>query len=416
MTERVDIVVIGAGMVGAAVACLLAEHGDEITLTIVDAREPPGFEPEGDYRPRVSAISRASSRILEAAGAWKDIRRLRASPYRKMCVWDGSHPIDAPGTIRFEAADVGESELGHIVENDLIQHVLLRRLRSHAGASLVFPARPTRIATSGRHATVELDDGTYLRAALVIGADGAGSPTREMAGIGVRTRAYDQTALVCHVNTQKPHGQTAWQRFLPTGPVALLPLSDDRCSVVWSTAADRALALANMATEDFLDELGEATDHVLGKITDAGPRFTFPLQMQMAESYIGGRVALAGDAAHTVHPLAGQGVNLGLLDAGTLAQVVLDAMEAGRDPGERNVLRKYERWRKGENLAAAHGIDAIGRVFRQTGPVVGALRRTGVALLNVTPQLKNEIVRRAMGISGDLPRFARPPEAWRKRA
>jgi 2-octaprenylphenol hydroxylase len=210
--------------------------------------------------------------------------------------------------------------------------------------------------------------------------------------------------------------QTAWQRFLPDGPVALLPLADGKSSVVWSTAPEHARRLTESDTESFLEELTDATESVLGRITGTGPRFAFPLRMQSARSYISGRAALIGDAAHTVHPLAGQGVNLGLLDAGALAEVVIDAIDSGRDAGEFRVLRRYERWRKGENLAAAHGIDAIGRLFRQTGPVAGALRRAGVALVNETPLLKNEIVRRAMGISGDLPRFARPSEAWKKRA
>jgi 2-octaprenylphenol hydroxylase len=416
VSREAEIVVIGAGMVGAAFACLLAEQGDEISIAVLDIREPPIFDADADYGPRVSAISRASSSILKAAGVWKTILAARASPYREMCVWDSGHRIGAPGTVRFDAADIGEAELGHIVENDLIQHALIERLKHLDCVSLVCPARAVEIQATGRRASISLEDGSTLRARLVVGADGTGSPTREMLGIETRCQPYDQTAVVCHVSTERSHLQTAWQRFLPEGPVALLPLADGRSSVVWSTSPEEARRLTEIGTTEFLEELTQATEGVLGRITGTGQRFAFPLRMQNARSYISGRAALIGDAAHTVHPLAGQGVNLGLLDAAALAEVVIDARDSGRDPGDFRVLRRYERWRKGENLVAAHGIDAIGRLFRATGPVTGALRRAGATLVNETPLVKNEIVRRAMGISGDLPKFARPSEAWQKQA
>lgn len=399
-------------MVGAAFTCLLAEQGADIAVTVLDVREPPGFDPQGDYRPRVSAISRASARVLEAAGAWGDISRARVSPYRKMCVWDAGYPRGAAGTIRFDAADLGEPDLGHIVENDLIQHALIERLRQSPYVNLEFPARARAIISDADRVTVELEDGETIAARLVVGADGSASPTRQMLGIGTKGRSYDQAAVVCHIATERPHRHTAWQRFLPDGPIALLPLADGRSSVVWSTLPDRAEQLVAMDTGEFMEELTAASDGALGRVISAGRRYAFPLRMQHADTYIGRRGVLVGDAAHTVHPLAGQGVNLGLLDAATLAELVIDAVSEGGDPGDRGVLRRYERWRKGENLAAAHGIDAIGRLFRQQGPVVSMVRRVGVAVVDGAPMVKKEIVRRAMGITGDLPKFARPAPAW----
>ncbi len=403
-------------MVGAAFACLLARRASGLTVAVIDGRMPPPFDGEGDYRPRVSAVSRASGRVLEACGAWTRIAGSRISPYQRMCVWDAGHDLEQPGTIRFDAVDLGESELGHILENDLIQQALVDQLRSLAEVRLICPASATAIGAGGDRVIVDLDDGTSLRGHLIVGADGAGSATRRLAGIGTRGHAYDQTALVCHVTTERPHHETAWQRFLPDGPVALLPLADGRSSVVWSTLPDTADSLVKAETDVFLDALTTATDGVLGRITGTGDRFTFPLRLQMAETYISRRLALIGDAAHTVHPLAGQGVNLGFLDAAALAEVIIDAHAAGRDYGEHAVLRRYERWRRGENTAAAYGIDAIGRLFRRPEAVVGTLRRAGVALVDGVPVIKNLIVRRAMGLSGDLPRFARPPEARERSA
>jgi len=408
---RFDVVVIGAGMVGAAFACLLGSRGSGVSVAVVDGRPPPSFDGLDDYRPRVSAISRSSSRILDACGAWRHIVGSRISPYRRMCVWDAGEDMDGMGTIRFDAADLGESELGHIVENDLIQAALFECLHTLPDVSVICPATATAVGRGGDRIIADLEDGSRLRARLIVGADGVQSPTRRLAGIETRGYSYGQTAVVCHVRTEQPHRETARQRFLPDGPVALLPLADGRSSVVWSTTEADAERLQALDTDQFLDELTTATDAALGRIIETGARFTFPLRLQMAESYIADRLALIGDAAHTVHPLAGQGVNLGFLDAAALAEIVIDASSANRDFGERSFLRRYERWRRGENTAAAYGIDAIGRLFRRPEPAVAMLRRAGVTLVDGMPALKNQIVRRAMGLTGDLPRFARPSEA-----
>ena len=394
-------------MVGAAVACLLSERGDGISVAIVDGREPPAYDPDQDYRPRVSAISRASSRVLDACGVWDVIAAARISPYREMCVWDAAHALDDPGTLKFDSADLGEPELGHIVENDLIQRALWDRLGRLGHVLSVCPAEVSGVSLGPRGVTVELADGGRIRARLAVGADGAASRTREMAGIGTSGHEYDQHAVVCHVATERPHGMTAWQRFLDEGPLAFLPLADGRCSIVWSTTPEEASRLTGLDDDGFCAALTEASDGVLGGILSASRRYAFPLRLRIADRYTSGRFALAGDAAHAVHPLAGQGVNLGFLDAAALAELVIEACAAGQDPGEQAVLRRYERWRKGENLIAARGIDAIGGLFRRREPAMTALRRVGMSLVDRTPIVKNEIIRRAMGTTGDLPRFAR---------
>jgi 2-octaprenylphenol hydroxylase len=271
------------------------------------------------------------------------------------------------------------------------------------------PGEASGLVFSERGALVDLTGGATLRARLVVGADGSASPSRTMAGIEATGHEYGQSAVVCHVRTEKPHGETARQRFLPDGPLALLPLADGRSSIVWSTTPEQAAELIAMDDAAFLAQLSRAADKVLGEVTETSRRFAFPLRIQNASHYVRERYALVGDAAHTVHPLAGQGVNLGFLDAAALAEVILDALADDRDPGERRVLRRYERWRKGENLLAASSIDAIGQLFLRQEPAARAVRRAGMALVNRAPLVKNEIVRRAMGITGNLPRFARPP-------
>jgi 2-octaprenylphenol hydroxylase len=404
-----DVVVIGAGMVGSALACLLAQESAELSLAVIDARESQPFDDTQDYRPRVSAISRASTRVLEACGVWQQILASRASPYRSMCVWDGSQSPDQAGAVRFESAEIGEPELGYIVENELIEHCLRERLRAASQVQLICPGEASGLVFAERGALVDLLDGVTLRSRLVVGADGSASPSRTMAGIETTGHEYGQSAVVCHVRTEKPHEETARQRFLPEGPLALLPLADGRCSIVWSTTPAQASRLTSLQEAAFLAELTRATDNVLGSVTETSRRFAFPLRIQNASQYVRERYALVGDAAHTVHPLAGQGVNLGFLDAAALAEVVLDALADDRDPGERRVLRRYERWRKGENLLAASSIDVIGQLFLRQEPAARAVRRAGMELVNRAPLVKNEIVRRAMGITGDLPRFARSP-------
>ncbi|WP_346765528.1 UbiH/UbiF/VisC/COQ6 family ubiquinone biosynthesis hydroxylase [Thioalkalivibrio sp. XN8] len=402
-----DIVVVGAGMVGAATAALLARAAPECNVVVLDAEPPPRWHAQDEPGLRVSALSEASRRVLESCGAWDEIAAARISPYRSMRVWDGEVPAGGPGAIRFDAADVAQPVLGHIVENELVRLALRNALQRLPNVRLLDGARLASLALDGEQAELGLEDGRRLRSRLVVGADGAGSASRALAGLEVHGHDYEQRAVVCNLRCQLPHGETAWQRFLPEGPIAFLPLADGRVSIVWSTSPERAAQLLELDDERFRAAVAEAGDGCLGEVLEAGPRAAFPLRMRHAPVYTRARYALVGDAAHTVHPLAGQGVNLGLLDAAALAQVVGAGLAAGRDPGDPALLRRYERWRKPENLLSMRAFDGINRLFSNDNPALGALRRAGLTMVDRLAPLKGVFIRRAMGLEGDLPAAAR---------
>lgn len=397
MTAEYDIVIAGAGMVGSALACALAEAGLRVALLERRPPSPPGAE----IALRVSALSPASQRLLDRLGAWPAIVAHRVSPYREMRVWNA---VDSPG-IHFASADLGQPQLGWIVENPAIQFSLWRRAVAHDSLALYCPARPVALEISDACSTVTLDDGSRLRAALVVGADGAGSRIRELANITVRGRDYRQRGVVATVATERPHRETAWQRFLPGGPLAFLPLSDGRCSIVWSTPDARATELLALEDAALGARLTEAMGSHLGRVTASGPRAAFPLRMQHAVDYQRPGVALIGDAAHVVHPLAGQGVNLGFTDAAALAEVLIDARHHGRPLGAPTTLRRYERWRRGENRAMALALDGLERLFGTSLAPVHRLRNTGLELTDRLAPLKQRLARMAMGLDSGLPRL-----------
>ncbi len=393
-------IVIGSGAVGATLACQLARKG--VRTALIEAREPPAFDPDA-LDLRVFAISRATQRIWNQLGVWGEMHARRASPYRAMEVWDAR----GRGRIHFDAAELGEPDLGHIVENRLIQSVLFELARSLDTLDMFCPASPEAIALEPDCARVTLADGRVLEAELVVAADGARSRVRELAGIDVQTHAYAQKALVAHVRGEQAHGETARQVFLPEGPLAFLPLLDGRCSIVWSAddaRADQLLALDDAA---FLAELTQASEGVLGAMLETTPRASFPLAAVHARRYVIPRLALIGDAAHTVHPLAGQGVNLGVLDAAALAEVLESALREG-DLGELALLRRYERWRRGENLSMQTALTGFKALFGSRLGLIASIRSAGIGLVDRMGPVKSELMRRAMGISGDLPRAARP--------
>ncbi len=396
-----DVAIVGGGVVGAALACALAEKG--LTLTLIDAQTPTPYDSKAEVDLRVFALSVASRHILEKLGAWEAVAAARLSPYREMQVWDAG----GQGSIHFDSASLGEPELGYIVENSLLQHALWSRLKGNPRVTLLHPAKPESLTLDDDGATLALDKGRRLRVRLVVAADGAASATRGLAGIEAESVSYGQRAVVAHVATALPHKLTAWQRFLPSGPVALLPLADGRVSVVWS--ADDVEASRILALDDagFCAALTAATDSRLGEVRSTTRRLAFPLQRLHTPEYVRARFALAGDAAHALHPLAGQGVNLGLLDAATLAAVILDAHASERDIGDLGVLRRYERWRKGDNLAMIFALDGFKRLFSNDEATLSTLRSAGLSAVDRFTPLKHAFVRRAMGLSGDLPPLAR---------
>jgi len=395
-----DVVIAGGGMVGAALACALGDSG--LKVAVLEQREPSPPPAQG-YDLRVSAVTLASVSIFQAVGAW-DAMKHRASPVREMKVFDAT----GTGSIHFDAAEMGEPCLAYIIENNLMQSALIERLHHFTNIHYLCPAEIETLELNPDAAMLKLKDGRKLNARLLVGADGAQSRVRELAGIERHRHVLNQSSIVATVTTEKPHADTAWQKFLPTGPLAFLPLPEPHtCSIVWS--ADTARADALMALDDaaFLAELQTAFGDTLGQIKTVSPRAVFPLALSLAKSYVADRLALIGDAAHTVHPLAGQGVNLGYLDAATLAEVLLDAAAEKKDIGTTRVLRRFERWRKGDNMVTVSITGGFRYLFSNELPGVRELRNLGLSLTDAATPLKSLIMRRASGLEGDLPRLAR---------
>ena len=409
-----DVAIVGGGPVGAVLGALLCRgvSGDGPALRhrvlLIEPRLPPALDsppdPQSDLR--VVALSRASERVLRAAGAWQ---ALHASPgvlsaYERMHVWPGTEAPRGAGSLTFDAAELGQPDLGHIVANARVQRAALDAFLAAGGDVCVAPLRALRFGTDG--VTLTTDDGER-RASLVVGADGGRSAVREAAGLGVETQDYDQSGVVAVVQSGSPHERTAWQRFLGHGTLALLPLADGRSSVVWSVPQGRAEALLALPVAEFESALTAASDGVLGALRLEGPRAAFPLRRITATEYVRERCALVGDAAHIVHPLAGQGLNLGLMDAAALAEVLQGAASEREDPGALRVLRRYERWRKGSNTTMSAALDLINRFLAFGEDPAGRLLQRGLGLVGRQAALRRVFAEAALGLGGDLPSFAR---------
>ena len=398
-----DVVIIGSGIVGMTLANALARNGRK--FVVIDAVSKPAFDPDR-YDPRVSAIGRAAERIFLNLGAWPAISGKRISPFRNMVVWDAG----SAGVISFDAANIGESHLGHIIENNLMVESLHRTLDEYRNGIVLWNTEVLEIIPGSDSVTIKTRNEVFTTRVLV-GADGSSSWVRNQLGIETQGLDYEQRAIVAQVHTELPHEHTAWQRFLPTGPLAFLPLADGSCSIVWSCDLPFADELLQLNDSAFVQRLAESFEYRLGQITQIGPRKWFPLHRAHADSYITNRCALIGDAAHTIHPLAGQGVNLGIADAAALSQVILDATAVGKDIGSRSVLRRYERWRKGENALMLSAVHGLYRLFQIRSTPARQLRGIGLQVTNRSGPMKRAIVRRAMGLTGDLPDLAKP-QTW----
>ena len=400
MNYDVNIVVAGAGVVGLTLAALLkrSAQGANIGLTVVDAAPRPVFDANQDVGLRVSAISSGSAEILALTNAWKSIIRERVCAYSDMQVWDSSAAVEGPETLRFSASEFALPQLGFIAENQLLQEALLKALGERQ-QGVEFSTTIRAVDPVGERFAVTLSDGQKIAADLLVGADGGRSFIRKQSGIVVDGWAYEQAAFVTHLNAEKSHQHTAWQRFLPGGPLALLPLADGRVSVVWSTSPDEAAGAKSLSDGELGDKLTRVSDYVLGRLTPAGPRGSFPLAARYAKQYVLPGLALIGDAAHSVHPLAGQGANLGIADADCLAGVIVSAMAASEDIGDFRVLRRYERARKGANIAMLRFVDGLNRLFGSDSSAITALRTTGMRLFNRSGPLREHAVRVALGIN-----------------
>ncbi|MDE2347173.1 MAG: FAD-dependent monooxygenase [Gammaproteobacteria bacterium] len=395
MRQEFDVVVVGAGAVGAATAALLATRGVTAPsrIAVLDARLPTATQ-AADWDLRVFALSHASQRVLREIGAWERLPRSRVARYERMCVWDAAGAPGGGGSLTFDCAELGEPDLGSIVDGAELKWHCLQAAR-HAGVAIV-EAGLRDVGVDAERVRILLNDGRELGARLIAAADGAESPSRRFLGIDTAGHPYGQEAIVCHLHTERPHRNTAWQRFLPTGPLALLPLSDGRSSIVWSVRVDEARRLRALDPAAFARAVDAASDGVLGATRLSTPIASHPLRLRYAQAYVGERAALLGDAAHVVHPLAGQGLNLGFLDGAALAVVLADASDAGSF-GDLRVLRRYERWRKSENMPAAAAFDGLDRLFSNSDPLAGALRRAGLGLVGRSPLLRRWLAAPALG-------------------
>lgn len=390
MSQTADIVIVGGGLVGLTLASLCAR--ENLTVVVVEQRKPIDWQVER-IDLRCVAISKHSQQLFETIGIWDQIKRV--SPYTQMRVWDAQ----GYGEILFQAQEVGETTLGHIIENGLLLDALWKRVESDPLIRIVVEDKPVSIHVEPGEAILELSSGQSFRCCLLVGAEGKHSWVRSTSGIALERRPYEQTAVVATVQTERAHENTAWQRFLKTGPIAFLPLIDShQCSIVWSTTPAEADRLVALASSDFQSECSKALDYRLGKVLNSSTAQQFALEQCHASHYVKPRVALVGDAAHVVHPLAGQGVNFGLKGVLTLVETLAQARRKQGDIGELLALRPYERAHKSFMSSAMFGLEFIRQCFHSPSSVMSELRSLGVNAIDRIPFVKRQLIQQAMGI------------------
>ncbi|MBM4206527.1 MAG: 2-octaprenyl-3-methyl-6-methoxy-1,4-benzoquinol hydroxylase [Gammaproteobacteria bacterium] len=399
MTQNFDVVIVGGGMVGAALACSLGDS--PLQVAVIENSPPQAFSPDQPHDLRVSALSMASKAILETVGAWQGIEQRRLCPFRRMRVWETA------GDTEFRSDDINFPQLGYIVENRVIQLALLERLAAFDNISLISPASIQKIEYSpDRFSHITLGDQSVLTAKLLVAADGGNSRVRQTVNLGVTSWDYQQHALVLYVETEYGQQDITWQRFLPSGPQAFLPLPGHYGSLVWYNSPDEVKRLQALSLAALQDELMAAFPPELGQVKVLATA-SFPLKRQHAQAYVKPGVALVGDAAHMINPLAGQGVNIGFLDAAALGEVLVEAARNGLDPDDLKVLRRYETMRRTENLKMMTVMDAFYHVFSNEILPVKILRNLSLGLAERLSPAKHKVMRMAMGIDGDLPKLAR---------
>ena len=391
MNDSSDIIIVGGGMVGACMALAAAREGFQVTL--LEPRQPSLEWTDNDFDIRVSALTRTSETILRNLDVWQGMQQRRVTAYENMHVWDHK----GFGEVHFAAEDVGEPNLGHIVENRVIVASLWEQIIHQANIKHVADVEIVSIEREGDQTKLIASNDDVLSASLVIGADGARSSVRELVGLTASTSSYDQEGVVCTVKAEQGNASTAWQRFMPTGPLALLPMNEEYFSIVWSTSPEQAQSLVNASEESFNLELTQASEAVCGKLSVVGERAAFPLRKLKAERYVLDGVALIGDAAHVIHPLAGQGVNLGFLDAAMLMDVLTEARAHRESIGAMGVLRRYERARKGHNLAVQSAMDGFKHLFSNNNPALSLIRNLGLGVAHHVSPLRRQFERVALG-------------------
>lgn len=401
---RVDVAIVGAGLVGGTLACALAGRG--IKTAVIDRIDPAAMVSPA-FDGRASAVALSAHRFLKAIGIWEHVGA-RFAPIREIRVSDG----DAPFFLHYDHADVGDEPLGCMVENRHLRMAIAERMRA-CGDTLtaVSPAGVVGMTQSADDITLTLEDGRSVSARLAVSAEGRSAKLRELAGIGVTGWTYSQIAIVATIGHEKPHNGIAHEHFLPAGPFAILPLPDDngvhRSSLVWTEREAGAASYLALDDAAFLNEITERVGGFLGALSLIGPRFSHPLGLQFAAHYGKGRLLLAGDAAHGIHPIAGQGLNLGFRDVAALSEILLDARQLGLDLAHPDGMARYQRWRRSDNLLMAGTTDILNRLFSNDIAPLRLARDLGLAAVNRLPGLKKMLMRQAMGTIGDLPRLMR---------
>jgi len=401
-----DLIIVGGGLNGPALALAAAQAG--FSVTIIDSL-PLDTRKRVDFDGRSYALAHASMRLLRGIGIWPVISD-KAQPMLEIKVTDGrAGEGPSPWMMHFDHAEIEEGPMGFMVEDRHLRRAFLDamgdedRITHLSGETVV----AQEVGTAS--ATVTLASGTQIAGKLLIGSDGRKSGTAERAGITRNGWGYGQTAVVCAVNHDKPHGGIAHQFFMPAGPLAILPLTGDRASIVWSETEARAAELMAMTDAEFLSALRPAFGSFLGQISLTGGRFSYPLGLTLANSFVENRIALVGDAAHGMHPIAGQGLNAGLRDVAALADVLEQARGRGEDIGSAQVLARYQQWRRFDTATLALATDTFNRLFSNDNPLIRTARDVGMGLVNATPALRRKFIREAAGLAGDLPRLMRGP-------
>ncbi|MBY6157497.1 FAD-dependent monooxygenase [Pseudooceanicola nitratireducens] len=403
MEHDSDILIVGGGLNGPATALALAHAG--LTSTVIDAL-PAAPRQDQDFDGRSYALALASVRLLRRIGVWDHVAD-HSQPMLEIKVTDGrAGETPSPFLMHFDHAEIEEGPMGHMVEDRYLRRALMDAMEENPRIT-VLNGETVVAQDTDSAARVTLASGRVLTGSLLIGCDGRSSGTAERAGIKRTGWDYGQTALVCAIQHEKPHNGVAHQFFLPPGPLAILPLPGNRSSIVWSESAANAAAFQALEDDDYLTVLRPRFGDFLGKISLAGKRFTYPLGLTVADSFIADRLALVGDAAHGMHPIAGQGLNAGLRDIGALAQVLGEARARGEDVASILVLRRYQEWRRFDTASLAMATDLSNRLFSSDNPLLRMARDIGMGAINATPRLRRTFIREAAGLTGDLPALMR---------
>jgi 2-octaprenylphenol hydroxylase len=406
--QQFDVIVAGAGLVGAAFASLLAqtEEGRNLRIAIIEAQPFSGYLPDNQFDPRVVALTEVSRKMLADIGIWQSIVEHRACPYTHMSVWDS----EGTGFIEFDCREIHTPNIGHIVENSTIVGQLQEKIRTLPNIEMICPAKVSGVTklldTEQSSVLVTLDTGDQLIGQLLAAADGAISNVRQLCNFELNEQPYGHKAIVATIRCEKPHQFTARQWFSPTGPLAFLPLSNgdannkkqNHISIVWSQQDNRADELMALDNGVFCQALSQASDAVLGAVTETSQRVCFPLSQRHAANYVQSSIALLGDAAHTIHPLAGQGVNLGFKDVMTLVEELQRACQRKLPLGNIDVLERYQRRRRPDNMATMLAMKGFKELFASDNLMVRLLRNEGMSLLNRAEPIKKKLIRQAMGL------------------